>query len=110
MTVSKLIRLPAVQDATGLGRNTIYEAMKRGDFPRPIKIGMRAVAWRISDIEQWVNSRLDVEDQMEARLEHQVRAGRGPVRTGSRTRTRTAARNGTRKDALGGGARGKGRK
>ena len=108
MTVSKLIRLPAVQDATGLGRNTIYEAMKRGDFPRSIKIGMRAVAWRISDIEQWVNSRLDVEDQMEAMLEHQVRASRGPVRTGSRTRT--AARKHPRKDARGKGARGKGRK
>ena len=110
MTVSKLIRLPAVQAATGLGRNTIYEAMKRGDFPRSIKIGMRAVAWRISDIEQWVSSRGEVEDHMEARLEHPNRASRAPVRAVSRTRTRAADRKRPRKDARVKGVRGKGRK
>ena len=65
MTVSKLIRLPAVQAATALGRNTIYEAMKRGTFPRPIKIGKRAVAWRSADIEGWVNACADINGNKE---------------------------------------------
>lgn len=44
---------PAVEALTGLSRSTIYEMMDRGVFPRPVRIGRRAVAWRESDIAAW---------------------------------------------------------
>jgi prophage regulatory protein len=51
------LRRPAVQLATGLSRSSIYALMDTGDFPRPIRIGKRAVAWPQSAIEAWLAQR-----------------------------------------------------
>lgn len=51
-----LLRLPAVISATGLQRSTIYERMAKGTFPKNINLGGRAVAWRQSAIQAWVES------------------------------------------------------
>ncbi len=56
MAINKNLRLPAVMNATGYGRTTIYRLMAEGKFPLSIKIGTRAVAWRQSDIEEYLNS------------------------------------------------------
>jgi prophage regulatory protein len=53
----KHLRRPAVEEITGLSRTTIYELMKRGQFPRPIKITGKAVAWPESAIDAWLASR-----------------------------------------------------
>jgi prophage regulatory protein len=53
----KLIRRPEVESRTGLSRSTIYDWMKRGDFPLPVKLGTRLVAWRESDVTAWMESR-----------------------------------------------------
>jgi prophage regulatory protein len=50
-------RLPEVKATTGLSRSTIYEAMSRGDFPKPIRLGLRAVGWPESEITAWLESR-----------------------------------------------------
>jgi prophage regulatory protein len=50
-------RLPAVIHATGLGRSTIYRLVASGEFPRPVHLGPRAIAWRWSDLEQWSATR-----------------------------------------------------
>ena len=50
-------RLPTVIQATGLGRSTIYRLVARGEFPRPVHLGPRAIAWRWSDLEQWSAAR-----------------------------------------------------
>ncbi|MCC7286476.1 MAG: AlpA family transcriptional regulator [Burkholderiaceae bacterium] len=50
-------RLPAVIQATGLGRSTIYRLVARGTFPSPVHLGPRAVGWRWSDLDQWSASR-----------------------------------------------------
>lgn len=46
-------RRKAVEEITGLSRSLIYEMMERNEFPRPVRIGKRAVAWRESDIAEW---------------------------------------------------------
>lgn len=43
---------------TGKSRSSIYRDIKAGLFPAPVQIGQRAVAWRSSDIEAWLSSRL----------------------------------------------------
>jgi prophage regulatory protein len=50
-------RLPTVIQATGLGRSTIYRLVASGEFPRPVHLGPRAIAWRWSDLEQWSATR-----------------------------------------------------
>ena len=57
MTKPILIKRPEVERITSLSRSAIYAAMEAGDFPRPVRIGRRAVAWRVADIENWLVSR-----------------------------------------------------
>jgi len=52
-----LLRRPQVQARTGLSRSTLYHWMKHGKFPQPVKLSERLVAWRESDINQWLDSR-----------------------------------------------------
>ena len=51
------LRRPAVEVATGLSRSSIYAMMDAGEFPRPVRIGKRAVAWPQSEIEHWLANR-----------------------------------------------------
>lgn len=55
---SKILRLRAVQDLTGLSRSMTYLLMKQGDFPKSISLGARAVGWLESDIQAWIESRV----------------------------------------------------
>lgn len=50
-------RLPRVLAATGMGRTWTYNAVARREFPAPVKLGARAVGWRRSDVEAWLESR-----------------------------------------------------
>ncbi|MGX0975927.1 prophage regulatory protein [Roseovarius sp. MBR-51] len=50
-------RRPDVERVTGLSRSTLYAMMAEGDFPKPIKLGKRAVGWREADIIAWLESR-----------------------------------------------------
>ena len=55
---SRLIRLPMVEDRTGLKKSTIYAAVKSQTFPAPLRLtGGRAVAWREEDIDRWIADR-----------------------------------------------------
>ncbi len=55
---SRILRLPAVKDRTGLARSTIYASIAEGTFPKPVRLGARAVGWRESDILSWLDSRV----------------------------------------------------
>ncbi len=55
----KFLRLRQVREATGHCTSWIYEAMRRGDFPAPIRIGAKAVAWDASDIANWQARRIE---------------------------------------------------
>ena len=50
----ELYRKPFVLQITGLSHSTLYYLMKKGTFPSQVKIGQRAVAWRKSDIDDWL--------------------------------------------------------
>jgi prophage regulatory protein len=55
----KILRLPAVKAITGKSRTGIYNDMNRKTFPQSVPIGERAVGWLESDIEQWLNERVE---------------------------------------------------
>jgi len=56
--VPSLQRLPTVQGRTGLARSTIYRRMLEGSFPEPIPIGGGRVAWISTDIDDWIEARI----------------------------------------------------
>ena len=51
MTRTKLIRLPEVRRPVPLSRSTIYLLASKGEFPKPVSIGPRAVAWVESEVD-----------------------------------------------------------
>ncbi|NOH69064.1 helix-turn-helix transcriptional regulator [Vibrio rotiferianus] len=62
---NKIIRLPEVMAKTGLSRSSIYLNMSNGDFPKSISLGVRAVGWTESDIEEWIEKRIAVSKGLE---------------------------------------------
>jgi prophage regulatory protein len=55
-TVS-ILRRVQVQERVGLSRSSIYKLVKEGKFPKPVSLGARAVGWRDSHIDQWLEER-----------------------------------------------------
>lgn len=51
-----LLRRRNVQALTGLSKTTLYRLMGAGEFPRPVVIAKRAVAWRAADLNRWLAS------------------------------------------------------
>lgn len=49
----RLLRRKTVCAETGLPTSTLYDKIAKGEFPRPVKIGKRAVAWRERDVNGW---------------------------------------------------------
>lgn len=49
--MNALLRMPLVIQATGLSRTVIYERIKEGTFPPPIKLSARASAWPRNEID-----------------------------------------------------------
>ena len=54
-----ILRLPAVKARTGLSRSSIYLRIARGDFPKPVSLGGRAVGWIESEIQAWLQQQID---------------------------------------------------
>lgn len=55
---NKINRLPSVIDKTGLSRSSIYLRMSKGEFPKSISLGDRAIGWLESDIEKWLEDKI----------------------------------------------------
>lgn len=55
-----ILRLPQVKARVGLSRSTIYLAISEGTFPRPIRIGTRAVGWLEYDLEEWLRKQVQL--------------------------------------------------
>lgn len=51
-----LLRLPMVLQIIPVSRATWYAGIAAGRYPRPVKIGLRSVAWRKSEIDALLQS------------------------------------------------------
>ena len=50
----RLLKLEEVMAITTLGKTSIYTKVKEGAFPAPLQLGERAVAWRESEVSDWM--------------------------------------------------------
>ena len=55
MKFPKLVRLDTVLEMTTLSVSTIYRLMKKGKFPRQIKISERSTRWVLEEIYEWMD-------------------------------------------------------
>lgn len=51
-------RLRRVLAAIGMSRSWLYEEVDEGRFPAPLQLGQRAIGWRRSDIQAWLETRV----------------------------------------------------
>jgi prophage regulatory protein len=62
MTTS-ILRLPDVIKRTGLSRSSIYLRIKNNQFPRQISLGVKAVGWVESEIQEWIDQHIAMSRQ-----------------------------------------------
>lgn len=55
----RIIRLPEVKTRTGQSRSTLYQQIKEGKFPSPIKLTTHAVGWIESEVDAWIAARIE---------------------------------------------------
>jgi prophage regulatory protein len=57
--LDRMLRRKEVEQVTARSRSAIYEGIATGTFPKPVKIGARAVAWPESVIRNWIAERME---------------------------------------------------
>ena len=60
----KLLKLYEVAELLNVCKSQVYNLVKQGYLPKPIKIGKRGSAWLQSDIDSWFKSKIE-EREME---------------------------------------------
>lgn len=53
-----ILRLPTVKTRTALSRSSLYKFVAAGTFPRPVRLGPRAVGWVESEVNEWIDRRI----------------------------------------------------
>lgn len=56
--MQKFLRRESVLELCGLPVSTLYDLMAKGEFPKPIKISSRTVAWLETDIKTWQEAKI----------------------------------------------------
>ncbi|HHW8766273.1 TPA: helix-turn-helix transcriptional regulator [Salmonella enterica] len=58
----KMVDMKFITEFTGLTDKWFYKLISEGKFPEPIKLG-RSSRWMQSEVEKWVQERIDVSRQ-----------------------------------------------
>ena len=54
-----ILRLRDVKSKTGLPTSGIYKRISEGSFPKQINLGGRSVGWIESEIQKWVQDKIE---------------------------------------------------
>lgn len=55
-TDDRILRLPQVREKVGRASATIWKDVSEGTFPPPVRIGPRAVGWKNSELQAWLEA------------------------------------------------------
>ncbi|MGB2222526.1 MAG: helix-turn-helix transcriptional regulator [Paraglaciecola chathamensis] len=53
-----ILRKKSVSEMVGLAPSSIDDRIRRGEFPKPIPLGGRAVGWTLLSIKNWIDERI----------------------------------------------------
>jgi prophage regulatory protein len=59
---NQIIKLSAVIKLSALSSATIYRLIKKGKFPKQIKLSERSSGWLLSEVEQWFDDKVNARD------------------------------------------------
>lgn len=57
MEQTRILRFRDVEQLVRLSKGSIYRLIGKGTFPRPIRLGARAVGWHRDEVEGWLADR-----------------------------------------------------
>ena len=57
--MERLLKVKEVMDRVGLSRSQIYRLMDVGEFPLQISVGGRGASWVASEIEEWIQQKIE---------------------------------------------------
>lgn len=52
----RLLNAREVTELIGVSRSTLHRMVAANRFPRPIRVGLRALRWRLSEVLAWMES------------------------------------------------------
>ena len=58
----KVVKLAQVKELTTFGSATIYRLMKKGEFPKQIKLAKRSSGWLQEEIYNWLEEKKNARD------------------------------------------------
>lgn len=54
-----ILKLIEVKTVTGLSVSSIYRGAAKGSFPKPIKLSVRSSGWLKSEVDTWLQGRIE---------------------------------------------------
>ena len=66
-TKERFLRIDAVIELTGLARSTIYDKTRLNQFPQPVDWGGNKKAWLESEVNKWMQERIEQRNQKNSR-------------------------------------------
>tara|TARA_R110000823_G_scaffold37097_1_gene100951 strand:- start:580 stop:780 length:201 start_codon:yes stop_codon:yes gene_type:complete len=61
--MTKVLKVKQVATEINVSVPQIYKLVSLGRFPKPIKLGERGSGWLTSEIDAWLQSRVDARDE-----------------------------------------------
>jgi len=61
-TMQRLLSINDVLKAVPFGKSKLYDLIKVGSFPAPVKISPGRSAWLEKEIDNWISERADARD------------------------------------------------
>ena len=52
----KFLRLPQILQLIPIGKSTLWEKVKKGEFPKQIKLGPKISVWNASDVQAYIEN------------------------------------------------------
>jgi len=62
MSDLKVIKIAKVKEITALSAASIYRLMKKGAFPKQVKLAERSSGWFIEEIYDWLENKRNIRD------------------------------------------------
>lgn len=56
MHAEAVIRWPMLKELISLSKSTVWRLEREGRFPRRRRLGMRAVGWLASEVQEWMQA------------------------------------------------------
>lgn len=59
----QFLRLDEVLKLCAISKSHLYREIAAGRFPRPVRVGRRAIRWRLHEVVAWIESRPQVAEE-----------------------------------------------